>query len=409
MSDLTFDKHSCYIDGEPFRFLAGDIHYFRIYPGGLRRRLAYMKAFGITVLQTYVPWNLHEPEKGRFCFDGLCDLEGFLKLAQEMGFKVMLWISPFVSPDSQEYRFLRRKGYLVKNADGSAPAILDWWNGLSACYDFSNPEAFEYFTNILIGMQEEFGIDGFKLDAGDPERYQAKDIMPFDGKSFDTEQTELWAKMGLQFPYNEFRACWKMGGQALVQRLGDKEYSWDGVARLVPSMISAGLLGYAFTCPDMIGGGEFTSFLGVAVESLDQAQIVRSCQVHAMMPMMQFSVAPWRVLSKENMEICRAAAWKHVELAPYLMEKAREGAKTGVPIARPMEFEFPGQGFEDCNDQYMLGEKYLIAPMIEPGTSRTVKLPKGRWQDETGRKYKGGKTYTIEVPLDRIPVFTTVK
>ena len=71
MSNLTFDKHSCYIDGEPFRFLAGDIHYFRIYPGGLRRRLAYMKAFGITVLQTYVPWNLHEPEKGRFCFDGL--------------------------------------------------------------------------------------------------------------------------------------------------------------------------------------------------------------------------------------------------------------------------------------------------------------------------------------------------
>ena len=96
MSDLTFDKHSCYIDGEPFRFLAGDIHYFRIYPGGLRRRLAYMKAFGITVLQTYVPWNLHEPEKGRFCFDGLCDLEGFLKLAQEMGFKVMLRPSPYI-------------------------------------------------------------------------------------------------------------------------------------------------------------------------------------------------------------------------------------------------------------------------------------------------------------------------
>ncbi|MBO7762397.1 MAG: beta-galactosidase [Clostridia bacterium] len=77
-------------------FLAGDIHYFRIYPGGLRRRLTYMKAFGITVLQTYVPWSLHEPEKGQFCFDGLCDLEGFLKLAQEMGFKVMLRPSPYI-------------------------------------------------------------------------------------------------------------------------------------------------------------------------------------------------------------------------------------------------------------------------------------------------------------------------
>ena len=159
----------------------------------------------------------------------------------------------------------------------------------------------------------------------------------------------------------------------------------------------------------MIGGGDFVSYLDVDPKDLDQAQIVRSCQVHAMMPMMQFSVAPWRVLSKENMEICKAAAWKHVELAPYLLEKAKEGSVTGLPIARPMEMEFPGHGFEGCNDQYMLGEKYLVAPMVEPGTSRTVKLPKGRWQDETGRKYKGGQTYTIEVPMERIPVFTCVK
>lgn len=77
-------------------FLAGDIHYFRIYPGGLRRRLEYMKAFGVSVLQTYVPWNLHEPRKNEFCFEGLCDLEGFLKLAQEMGFKVLLRPSPYI-------------------------------------------------------------------------------------------------------------------------------------------------------------------------------------------------------------------------------------------------------------------------------------------------------------------------
>ncbi len=77
-------------------FLAGDVHYFRIYPGGMRRRLEYMKAFGVTVLQTYVPWNLHEPRKGEFCFSGLADLEGFLKLADEMGFKVFLRPSPYI-------------------------------------------------------------------------------------------------------------------------------------------------------------------------------------------------------------------------------------------------------------------------------------------------------------------------
>ena len=192
-------------------------------------------------------------------------------------------------------------------------------------------------------------------------------------------------------------------------RLCDKKADWAAVRGLVPAMLAAGMEGHLFTCPDMIGGGEFTSFLDVDPSEIDQEQIVRSCQVHAMMPMMQFSVAPWRILTKENMEICRAAAWKHVELAPYLLEKTKEGTINGVPVARPMEFEFPGQGFEGCNDQYMLGDKYLVAPMLEKGTSRSVKLPKGRWQDETGRKYKGGKSYEIDVPLDRIPIFTLIK
>lgn len=348
---------------------------------------------------------------GNFEFrpDRFPDPKGMVEELHALGFKVMLWVSPFVSPDSQEYRFLRRKGYLVMNAEGTRPAILDWWNGLSACYDLSNPEAFEYFRKTLADMQEEYGIDGFKFDAGDPERYLEGNIRPHDGKSFDTEQTELWAKLGLLFPYNEFRACWKMGGEALVQRLGDKEYSWDGVARLVPSMISAGLLGHPYTCPDMIGGGQFGSFLNVDQDKFDQSLIVRSCQIHSMMPMMQFSVAPWRILSEENLGICRTYALLHKEMGPYILEQAEHSSKTGEPIVRCMDYMFPGEGFEECNDQYMLGDRYLVAPVMDAGTSRSVKLPKGTWTDENGRKYKGGKTYVIDVPLSRLPRFTKTK
>lgn len=348
---------------------------------------------------------------GNFEFrpDRFPDPKGMVEELHKMGFKVMLWVSPFVSPDSQEYRYLRSKGYLVMDADGSGPAILDWWNGLSACYDLSNPEAFEYFKGVLEGMQKEFGIDGFKFDAGDPERYLEKDILPYDRKSYDTEQTQLWAQLGLLFPYNEFRACWKMGGEALVQRLGDKEYSWDGVARLVPSMIAAGLLGHPYTCPDMIGGGQFGSFLNIDQDKFDQSLIVRSCQIHSMMPMMQFSVAPWRILSKENLEICRKYALLHEEMGPYILRQAEESARTGEPIVRCMDYMFPGEGFEDCNDQYMLGNDYLVAPVMDAGTSRTVKLPKGTWVDENGKKYKGGRTYTLDVPLSRLPRFTKTR
>ena len=174
-------------------------------------------------------------------------------------------------------------------------------------------------------------------------------------------------------------------------------------------MISAGLLGHAYTCPDMIGGGQFGSFIDIDQDKFDQALIVRSCQIHSMMPMMQFSVAPWRILSEENLEICKKYALLHQDMGSYILKCAEHASQTGEPIVRAMDYAFPGQGFEDCNDQYMLGDKYLVAPMLEPGTSRLVKLPKGRWQDENGCRYKGGKTYTIEVPMDRIPVFTQVK
>lgn len=326
-----------------------------------------------------------------------------------LGFKVMLWICPFVSPDSQEFRELRRKGYLVMDSKGERPAILDWWNGFSACYDLSNPEAYEYFKGTLTELQKEYGVDGFKFDAGDPERYLEENIRAFDGKSYDTEQTELWARLGSEFPFNEFRACWKMGGQPLVQRLGDKPYSWEAVASLVPDMIAAGLLGHIYTCPDMIGGGAAGTFKNDKDGGLDQDLIVRSCQIHAMMPMMQFSVAPWRVLDNEHLSICRKYAKLHESLGPYILEQARACSLTGEPIVRCMDYSFPGEGFETCNDQYMLGDKYLVAPVMDSGFSRSVRLPKGKWTDERGRKYRGGREYVIDVPIDRLPYFVKTK
>ena len=111
-----------------------------------------------------------------------------------------------------------------------------------------------------------------------------------------------------------------MGGEALVQRLGDKDYSWKAVEILIPEMLTAGLLGYAYTCPDMIGGGQFTAFMGINDNEFNQELIVRSAQVHALMPMMQFSVAPWRILNNENLNIVRDAALLHQQFGKYILQ-----------------------------------------------------------------------------------------
>lgn len=322
-----------------------------------------------------------------------------------MGFKVMLWVCPFVSADSPEYRELSKKGYLIKKKNSSSPAIIHWWNGQSACYDLTNPAALDHYVSLLKKMQSEYNIDGFKFDAGDNSFYNSIYIDSYKKDATSVDHTLAWAKIGLHFPFNEYRAGWKMGGQALVQRLGDKNYSWNALRQLIPEMTVAGLLGYAYTCPDMIGGGQFASFLGIDSNNFDQKLIVRSTQVHAMMPMMQFSVAPWRILNKENLETVRQMSLLHEKMGQYILRCAEYSAKTGEPIVRHMEYSFPNEGFAECKDQFMLGDKYLVAPIITSDDNRTVKLPKGKWIDDNGNSYKGGREYTINVPLNRLLYF----
>jgi hypothetical protein len=74
-----------------------------------------------------------------------------------------------------------------------------------------------------------------------------------------------------------------------------------------------------------------------------------------------------------------------------------------------MEYAFPNEGFATCTDQYLLGDRYLVAPVMSDNDTRSVKLPKGKWKDDTDKTYKGGKTYTLKVPLERLPWFIRIK
>ena len=96
MKSVEIRKDGIYLDGEKFFFLGGEFHYFRTLKGGWRKRLELMKDFGITVVTTYVPWNMHEPRPGKYCFDGHLDLEAFLSLVDELGMKVFIRPSPYL-------------------------------------------------------------------------------------------------------------------------------------------------------------------------------------------------------------------------------------------------------------------------------------------------------------------------
>lgn len=346
---------------------------------------------------------------GNFDFkpEKFADPKAMISQLHQMGFKIMLWICPFVSADSPEYRDLEKKGYLIKAKGTKSPAMIYWWNGVSASYDLTNPEAVKYLKSQLHQLQERYGVDGFKFDAGDMNYFNGSYSL-FEENATAVDLCQKWAEIGLDFPYNEFRASWKMGGKGLVQRLGDKDYSWEALQSLIPQAATAGLLGYSYVCPDMIGGGSYTTFLDIDPKKFDQELIIRSAQVHAMMPMMQFSVAPWRVLNAENLKTTSAIARFHQKMGNYILQVAQQTAKTGEPMLRNMEYSFPHQGLAECKDQFMLGDKYMVAPMVVKGNSRTVMLPKGLWKDDQGKILKGARSIKIQVPLDRLPYYEKI-
>lgn len=89
-------RDNFYLDGQPFKIISGAFHYFRTVPEYWRDRMEKLKAMGCNTVETYIPWNMHEPKKGEFCFEGMLDITAFVKTAQELGLYVIVRPSPYI-------------------------------------------------------------------------------------------------------------------------------------------------------------------------------------------------------------------------------------------------------------------------------------------------------------------------
>jgi len=125
MIPVTFDA-SCYrIAGRSIHLHFGEFHYFRVPKADWRRRMELFKEAGGNCLATYIPWLIHEPQEGRFVFggeDGITDMEGFLRLAAEVGLYVI------AKPGPHQYSELRYGGlapWLIPNHPGLRAKTLD--------------------------------------------------------------------------------------------------------------------------------------------------------------------------------------------------------------------------------------------------------------------------------------------
>ena len=334
----------------------------------------------------------------------------------EQGYKVMLWMCPYVGMDTPAFRRVAwgvnpddvrgypvKGGFLMQRSVGE-PSARKWWNGYSAFLDFAHPNARAWFGEVLDGLVRDYGVDGFKFDGGDLSAYDLSACRSADGNATSGSLNGGYADFALRYPICELRNLWRRQQIPAVVRLHDKPHHWSSLPRLVADMIAAGLLGYPFICPDMVGGGEWTSFLPGA--AFDPELFIRSAQVHALCPMMQISASPWRVLSAEHQEVFRTVIRLRQSFAPKIVELAKAAGNDGEPILRSMEYNFPNRGYAKVRDQFMMGRDLIVAPVLEKGSrSRTVRIPDGRWRADDGEVFVGPRTVRVEAPLSRVPYF----
>jgi alpha-glucosidase (family GH31 glycosyl hydrolase) len=346
-------------------------------------------------------WQVHY---GDFSFDPqrFPNAQGMIDELHAKGFKVTAWIIPFFDQDGLAFAEGREHGYLVRQEDGT-PYLVQWWQGRGGLLDATNPQAMQWFFASLEKLQRETGLDGFKFDAGEacffpPDGVTAHPIHP-------NEYTHHYVDaIGKQYSLTEVRSGWNNQRTPIFFREWDKWSTWgrdNGLHSVLTGILALGLTGYPFVLPDMVGGNAYE-------ENADAELMIRWTQLNALLPAVQFSLAPWDY-GEECADICRRYAKLHEEYAPRILELAAEATRSGAPIIRPVWWlAAHDERALTCDDEFLLGDDILVAPVVNPGQrSRDIYLPPGLWREHaSGVVYEGGMILENHpAALDVLPFF----
>ena len=135
-------------------------------------------------------------------------------------------------------------------------------------------------------------------------------------------------------------------------------------------------------------------------------------------------IPPWKQMNKaKNKERILDERWPELtaatkswiefrmRLVPYLHAAFVKYRDSGIPPFRALIMDFPAeaQAVKDIAGQYMMGDDIMVAPLVASGkdtTSKKIYFPSGFWYDFfTGERIEGGRSLTLEFPMERMPVY----
>ena len=348
---------------------------------------------------------------------------------KEKGYKICLWIQPYVSNESEFYQEGREQGYFALRPDSSVYDIPyglseftipgsgedpsdpeNTWNARCGVVDFSNPQAKRWFQ-LAAKPIIEMGGDTFMVDFGEAIPEDALFHNGMSGKEMHNLYPLLYSEAVAQ-AIAEFSGrrpvFWARSGYAGSQRYpvgwaGDPVSTFPTIATTIRGGLSQGLSGVPFWSHDI--GGIGNQDLGLPTEEVyirwAQAGLLCShSRAHGCTPRQ-----PWKH-SERATRIFRDFAKLRYRLLPYICTYAHEASETGLPVMRAMVLEYQDDpGTYTLDLQYLLGKELLVAPIFDESSVRQIYLPKGKWFDYwSDTEYEGPGYVTYAAPLEIIPL-----
>jgi alpha-glucosidase len=414
----SLGHHQCrwgYKTAAEFRALRDNFRKFDIPVSALWYDIDYMDEYRVF---TWDRVDVPQPEK----------LNRELKKA---GIRAVAIVDPGVKlePGYAIYESGMKENVFCKTASGRE-YVGRVWPGDTVFPDFTATHARDWWAGLLAKFVKSSALDGAWLDMNEPATgWSAPEDMLFDDgrtphAAYHNQYGHYMAKASRQafdrLDRNARPFLLTRSGFTGTQRYsaiwtGDNVSNWEHLRMSIPCTMNLGLSGIAFNGPD-VGG-----FFGHTDEEL----ITRWYQAGFLFPFLRNHSTnhtkeqePWN-FGPECLARIRNAVVTRYRLMPYLYQCFFAHHLTGDPILRPLLYDFEDRAFEDMDDQFMVGESILMAPIVESAAGaksvvvggikrqhRYVTLPEGWWFDLTaGQWLAGGRTIAYAACLDEVPIF----
>lgn len=387
------------------------------------------KEIPIDVIMADIEWYEYLCTPTQWNKNNFPNPESMLELLDNLNIRMGVIDDPNVTNRDNNADFVTgdTNGYFVKNHTGLTK-LINWpWGAASGLMDFFNPMATEWWGeqhNMILNQ----GIACFWLDMNEPAKYNTDWLFyNEDGKAYGnlSEVKNAYAIKHQEAMYNKVTEngdrtlLLTRSGFSGTQRYaspwtGDIMGSWDSMHQQINLGTSLSMSGYNYWGFDI--GGFFNS--------VSDDQYKRWVELATFTPIHRFHYCagveekePWTHGAEE---VSKKYINLRYTIQPYMYSYSADSiigigiedeygeGGTGIPLVRPMVMEYPNDNATyNMDTQFMCGESFLVAPVVEGGTQKNVYLPEGNWYDyDDGiTVYSGNRNIDYYAPVELLPVF----